>query len=231
MIKLVINSHIDYVYPRQVLLDSLNLAQFDFSEIILVLSGATTNNISVCNNITTIYSIKNNYDYNGFDVLYDYKDHNLVLNSFYLYIHDTTTVDRNFTDKIKTLETFLGNKSTDIVLISKGFHSNICLFGCDVIQNYKNNFSQFTLTKKQAVELEIEGKIIKEDKTMFGIKHFGNTTFLQERQVSSNISDIYNTGFPRHCFFYRDFGIYKWVLWGKDGDILHQNVVPINYGK
>ena len=229
MIKIIINSHIDYKQPRDKLFESLSTTGFDFTNVILTLSGSKDDiPPTIENNIVTIYSKNNNYDYNGFDILYRYYDNTLIKNDFYLYLHDTITFSNTFISTIQLLNILLTDKPKDSILISSNLHSNICVIGYEVIQNYKYNFSKVSLTKKEAVELEIKGKVIKNYETILGIKNFGSIHHVRER-VFVESKDIYSTGFPRQCFLYPDFGIFKWILWGNDGDILHNTKIPINY--
>lgn len=225
--KIVINSHIDYKKPREKLFDSLEKTGWQkYIDVILILSGSKNNSYPhIEDKIVKVYSDKNNYDYNAYDVLYLHQNHALIKDDFYLYLHDTVTFEKDFLDKFSYLNDYLKNKSLDTILINNGFHSNICVIGSNVINNYKNNFSQFVLTKKQAVELETKYQIKKENKTMFNIIKFGLPSYVKER-VYVETSDIYDTGFLRECFLYSKFGIFKWVCWGYYGDILYNKLIP-----
>lgn len=220
MTKIIINSHVKYSKPRDVLFDSLSKTQYkDYNNIIVVLSGSHTNKDPYLSKdgFCIIESTNNNFDYNGFNVLNIYKNHNLIVDNFYLYLHDTVTFDINFLKHFDHLEKL--NKNTNDIYISNSFHSNICFFGKDVIINYKNNFS-IPLSKEEAIYLELHPNLIKNNKIIKNISYFGNVHYIPNRIDLNKTEDIYQNGYPRKVFYYPLFGIYKWVLWGKNGDFV-----------
>ena len=69
--------------------------------------------------------------------------------------------------------------------------------------SFKGNY-----TKKQALNFELKGGLFK----------FGNVKHLRRRKETGE-EDVYMSGHPRKKFFYPDFEITKFILWGRNGDI------------
>lgn len=230
MIKLVINSHIKYSKARKILFESLESTNFkSYIDIIMILSGCDSDIEPYLSEdgYITIHSTKNNFDYNGFNVLHTYKDHHLVDNNFYLYLHDTITFDKNFDNIFNELNSSVLDKDTNNIYISRSFHSNICLFGKNVIENYSNNFS-VPLTKEEAIYLELHPNLVKNNRIIKNISFFGDVNYISERIDLNREEDIYQNGHPRKVFYYPLFGIYKWILWGKNGDFTETKIKQNN---
>jgi hypothetical protein len=234
--KIVINSHVKYSKARQVLFESLNKIGFtDKRDIIVVYSGSE-NDIEpyICDNGYVIIESKlNNFDYNAYHMLYIYKDHSLIKDNFYLYLHDTITFDKSFNDTYHKIKKILLNITSDTIFIPKSFHSNICLFGNKVIDEYKDNFS-LPLDKTEAIYLELHSSYVKNNKTIYNIGNYGSKYLIADRVEidypidSLNGIDIYNNGNPRRGFYYPFFSIYKWILWGKNGDFTESKIKDNN---
>lgn len=236
MIKLIINSHIKYGKAREVLFESLNKTSFTrYNDIVVVYSGSDKNTEPYLSdkNYTIVESTKNNFDYNAYNILYEYQDHKLISSDFYLYLHDTITFHTKFDKFYCDLLKLVNNIPLDNIFISNSFHSNICLFGKDIINQYKTNF-ELPLSKEEAIYLELHNSYSKNNKTIYNISTYGKKNVISNRyeisypELSPDGIDIYNTGYPRKGFFYPLFGIYKWILWSKNGDFTEEKVLPNN---
>ena len=86
-------------------------------------------------------------------------------------------------------------------------NSNIALFDRGVVMRYSDSFKG-NYTKKEALDFELRGGLFK----------FGNVRYLNNRKETGE-EDIYRTGHKRKKFYYTDFEITKFILWGKNGDI------------
>ena len=234
-IKIVINSNKHYRIPLNNLLKSIiEFCDFNFFDIILVVSQSDENvepqktkisNISDLNcdiELTTIGDPHNGYDYSGYNMLNKHLYNSLIYSDFYVYLLDTSEIDDTFNDKIKRLYTSNKNK----LYISKPPHSNICAFGINVIENFKDNFD-FEFTKEEAINLEIsDGPLMKENKKIESILSFGNISEIDYRKEVSMV-DVYNTGHLRTKFYYESFGVYKYIFFYKNGDIT--NNIKLNF--
>lgn len=230
--KIVINSHIKYSKARQVLFESLFKTGFsDKKNIIVVLSGSENDKDPYISDhgYVIIESKLNNFDYNAYHMLYLYKDHALIKDDFYLYLHDTVTFDIVFNSTFKKIKRLLRNVPLNQVFIPNTFHSNICLLGKNVIDEYKDNFS-LSLSKEEAIYLELHPFYNKNNKIIYNISNYGSKYTISDRveieypQSSPNGIDIYKNGNPRKGFYYPFFSIYKWVLWGQNGDFTESKV-------
>lgn len=223
--KIVINSNVHYRKPVSVLIKSMTDIGFQhFESIILVVSQSAADvpprkvqlreivpeapDVEIC----VIEMTMNNFDYAGYHALHLYKDDPLVAAPAYLYIMDTCTVAQDFSDKYAALQV-----DKDVVTTCPAPHSNICAFGCDVVTNYGDNFGT-PLTKDEAVAVEFERPVIKDGKVISGILSFGKFVKAGDRIGIENL-DIYGTGHLRHRALYDFFGINKWILMFRTGDM------------
>jgi hypothetical protein len=228
--KIIINSNINYKKALYVNLKSLLSTGFDrFNDIVLVISQSTHDegpkkiNINKFISDTPSFEIcviqmkMNNFDYCGYHALNIYKNDDLVYDNSYLYILDTCTYDNDFLNKYLKLNI---KKSTVVTCYHP--HSNICAFDKDVVDSYGDNF-RVPLTKREAIHLEC-GELIKNEKLIRGITSFGTFESIGPRIMMENL-DIYDTGHARVRAHYPYFGVNKWILWAKNGDMTG-NVVP-----
>jgi hypothetical protein len=222
-VKLVVNSNINYRKPLGALFDSLLEIGFEkFEEVVVVVGGhldlpprmESVSAISDCGSDAKVVVVGmkiNNYDYTGYHALNMYINDPMLSSDGYFYSLDTVTFEQSFVPFFRSLS--LGG---DELRITGRPHSNICAFGPKVVQNYGENFG-ITLDKDEAIRLEYEMEI--PGKTIKGISSFGELKKCRTR-IPVGEADIYGTGIPRKGFLYPDFGMIKWILWGKNGDIV-----------
>jgi hypothetical protein len=221
--KLVINSNVNYEKPLRKLFLSLRGAGFrDYKNIIVVRGQSESDEepkkvkiskvvkLGIRDELTLINMRLNNFDYTGYHALNVYKEHPLVSSDWYMYILDTVTVNSLFVSFINS-----ACPDPDELMITMRPHSNICAFGSEVIKNYGNNFGT-PLTKDEAIRLEFDSPI---EKNVASISRFGRITQMNTRYLVGE-ADIYGTGHPRKNLYYPDFGLSKWIFWGRTGDIL-----------
>ena len=220
--KLVVNSNINYKKPLSKMIESLINSGFKKFDDVIVVMGQCENDegprkikiseisgLSSNEQVTLIKMKLNNFDYTGYHALHLHSSHPLVISDWYMYVLDTVTFTSDFLF-------FLEKASLDSeeLLITKKPHSNICAFGCGVVNNYGDNFGT-EINKDEAIRLEFEEEI---QKNIKGICSFGRISHVRSRVLLGN-KDIYKTGFARRGFYYPDFGINKWIFWGSCGDI------------
>lgn len=234
--KIVINSHIKYAKARDVLFQSLEKTKFSNDKNIIIVYSESKEDKEpyIDNNGHIIIESKlNNFDYNAYHMLFLYKDHPLINDNFYLYLHDTVTFNTSFNDTYQKIQELLLNVPLNTIFIPESFHSNICLFGKEIIDEYKTNFS-LPLNKEEAIYLELHSSYTKNNTTIYNISNYGSKYIISDRiEIDYPMSspkgiDIYNNGSPRKGFYYSFFSIYKWVLWGKNGDFTEQRVKENN---
>lgn len=230
--KIVINTNVCYKKALTVLFRSLLKTGFrHFNDVVVVISGSKKDSRpslekiskitylgSACR-VTLIRMRLDNYDYTGYHALNLYSGHALVSSDYYMYVPDTVTFDRYFPEKRKQLLLQAATswvKYKNPVFIAPGPHSNICVLGAGVIKKYGSNFS-VKVSKRDAVRLEFDRPVKKGNRRVLGITRFGVRINSQKRFAACE-KDLYGTGYPRIGFYYEDFGLYKWILWGKNGD-------------
>jgi hypothetical protein len=227
--KLVINSNLFYKKALNVLFQSLQKVNFTrFEDIILVISQyedigprikkiKEVTDLDLDNKITVICMAMNNFDYTAYHALYTWRWHRLIIDKSYFYTLDTVTFDSSFNQKYITLSNIV--KGYDLHII-QGPHSNICAFGGNTIDKYADNFKNI-MTKEEAISLECQGESItnKQSVQIDSIKHFGEIKAYPKRTFAIK-KDLYNNGIERSAYYYKDFGLYKWILEHKNGDFL-----------
>jgi len=226
--KLVINSNLFYRKALNLLFRSLKKVNFTrFEDIILVISQyenfsprikkiKEVTDLSFDDEITVVGMAMNNFDYTAYHALYTWRYHRLIIDKSYLYILDTTTFDYSFNDTYNILNNTIEGHELHIV---KGPHSNICAFGGHVIDKYADNFKTI-LNKAEAIALECvydSNCINKENTIISNIKNFGHIRYYNQRTFAIK-KDIYNNGIERSAYYYKDFGLYKWILLDQNGD-------------
>jgi hypothetical protein len=226
--KLVINSNFFYKKALNILFRSLKKVNFTrFEDIILVISQyenfsprikkiKEVTDLSYDNEITVVGMAMNNFDYTAYHALYTWRYHPLIIDKSYLYILDTTTFDPSFNYTYNVLHNTIEGHELHIV---KGPHSNTCAFGGHVIDKYADNFKTI-LNKAEAITLECaydSSCINKENTIISNIKNFGHIRYYNQRTFAIK-KDIYNNGIERSAYYYKDFGLYKWILLHQNGD-------------
>jgi hypothetical protein len=142
--KIVINSHSKSNIALQHLLDSLKENDINYCPIIIVIGGyynLINYDITVDENITYIRANHNSIDFTGLITLLELYYNS---NDYYLYLHDTCKIGKNFYNKLKLID--LTNVSS--IKINKAFSMNIGIYSQAII----NHFKDFLLTKKNTDE-------------------------------------------------------------------------------
>lgn len=220
--KLVINSHILYKKPLKLCLESLlDIGFKGFENVIIIQNGCNQNSEPTFKsffNKKVIFTetTQNNLDCTGFQILYEYRSHPLIQSSEYWYVPDTCTFDKSFIEKFES-----SKLSKEEIKICRNPHSFICVFSSDLISLYQNNFSSYQLNKEEIIKLEVHDII--ENVPLKSITQFGNRIF-GENRIQLKSHDIYKRDHFRACFYYPDFGIYKWMNGHFDG--VYRNIPP-----
>jgi len=194
-------------------MNSLKDAGFDqFRNVIIVVGGAEADRIYTDgDDLTFVETQFMNYDLTGLYALHRYKDHEALQAQAYLYVLDTSTVGPNFPTKFENMSNIEYNQYIGFPRPA----SNTCAFGRGVLEEFGNNF-ETQLTKKEGLSFEFGDH----RRDMKQVQDFAkNVTLLHERQEHGDDVDLYETGYPRKCFYYEDLDLYKYILWGKSGDI------------
>lgn len=213
--KIVINSHTKSNIALQHLLDSLKENDINYCEVIVVIGGHyDLNNYEITKeeNITYIRANHNSIDFTGLITLLElYSD----TNEYYLYLHDTCKVGKNFYDKIKSID--LTNVSS--LKINRRFSMNIGIYSQKII----NKFNNFLLSKKNTNENEcMKFKSINFNEDYI-FKNDPNNKLLDDYcgwkytgPVSSGPTNYYNTGTIRMIEYYPSLDLYKMKAnWGQ----------------
>lgn len=228
--KLVINSNVYYNFPATCLLNSLKRNNFGrMNDIILVISESTddvpvSKKIDMLNCSITIVKTKDNmFDWSGFNILHEYKEHPLIASDSYFYLLDSSTVGPNFQKRFEYYEKLLSNSR--FIMAPQRPNSNICVFGKQIIDEYQNNFNGMKISKKDAIALELHNIFIK-DRLVKNIFEYGKFYETKNREFMG-YNDIYKTNVPRAVFYYPDFDVYKYIRWGGFGEIKMYRKPPI----
>ena len=139
--KIVINSHANSNIALQHLLESLKENDINYCDVIVVIGGYYNLNnyeISKDENITYIHANHNSIDFTGLITLLELYNNT---NEYYVYLHDTCKIGKNFYKKIKSID--LTNVSS--IKINKIFSMNIGIYSQRII----NEFKDFLLSKKK----------------------------------------------------------------------------------
>jgi hypothetical protein len=203
--KIVINSHNKSNIALTHLLESMKICEeYNEYEIIIMIGGYYTNTeyeISQNENITYIKCNHNSIDFTGLITLMElYSDR---INEYYIYLHDTCKIGKNFYKKIKSID--LTNVST--IKINRAFSMNIGIYSQKII----NEFKMFLLTKKNTDE----------NKCMLFKSHDFNEDYIFNNDVNNIIldnyddsnytgpTDYYNTGTMRIVEYYPNLDLFK----------------------
>ena len=201
--KIVINSHAKSNIALQHLLESLKENDINYCDVIVVIGGHyNLNNYEITKdeNITYIRANNNSIDFTGLITLLELYNNT---NEYYVYLHDTCKIGKNFYNKIKSID--LTNVSS--IKINKNFSMNIGIYSQKII----NEFNDFLLSKKNTTENEcMKYKSISANEDYI----FNND---QNNKVLDNYdgwnytgpSDYYNTGTMRIVEYYPNFDLYK----------------------
>jgi hypothetical protein len=208
--KIVINSHTKSNIALQHLLESLKENDINYCDVIVVIGGYYNLNnyeISKDENITYIHANHNSIDFTGLITLLELYNNT---NEYYVYLHDTCKIGKNFYNKIKSID--LTNVSS--IKINKKFSMNIGIYSQRII----NEFRDFLLSKKNTNENEC----MKYKSVDFNEDYIFNND--QNNKLLDNYdglnytgpSDYYNTGTMRIVEYYPNLDLYKFKAnWGQ----------------
>jgi len=163
---------------------------------------------------------QNAYDFNGLSALYRYRDHPRVSAHAYLYVHDTVLFRSDFVQRFDELAHIIDK---DEVRSPPLPCSNIFAMGHGVVERYTSNFDR-SFTKLEGLYIEWGTSPLARNINAFA----KNVTQLRKRE-RLGYTDPYHTGFQRITYLYRDFGLVKFVLGGKHGDIGGDGKLRPNY--
>ncbi len=199
--KIVINSHIKSNIALEHLLSSLRENDINSFPIIIVIGGYYhLDNYEIIeeDNITYIHANHNSIDYTGLITLLElYND----LNEYYLYLHDTCRIGKDFYNKIKSIDL------TDIssIKINKKFSMNIGIYSQAII----NQFKDFLLSCKNTDENKcMQFKMIPEDHIFNNDINNKVLDDYDDWNYTGPI-DYYNTGTMRIVEYYPNLDLYK----------------------
>lgn len=179
--------------------------------------------------VVVIESRLNNFDWTAHHSLFVHRSHYLVDSDYYLYLLDTSRVDKIFwrkvLEKLPTVSVSGSDSSTDEdpfrerVMVTTKPHSSISIFGKGVVRNYGTNFEK-TISKNDGLTLEMFEKPIfyADGYVLHGLTRFGELQRLSPRSKVGE-DDWYGTGKLRHLYYYEDIGVTKSILIGNSGDI------------
>lgn len=202
--KIVINSHAKSNLALLYLLESLKENDIKYCDIIIIIGGYyNLNNYEITNdeNITYIRANHNSIDFTGLITLLELYNNT---NEYYLYLHDTCIIGKNFYNKIKSID--LSNVSS--IKINKHFSMNIGIYSTKII----NEFKEFLLSNKNTDEnkcLECKEKCCIFEDYIF--KNDPNNKLLDNYDGHNYIgpTDYYNTGTMRIVEYYSNLDLYK----------------------
>lgn len=208
--KLIINSHVEYEIPLQHLVASLKQYKFKrFEDIVVFRGGAESDsNPYIGTDGMTFVDLRvNSYDLNSMMGLAKYKNHSAICAEAYFYIHDTATVGPCFPQVFDEIEV----APTEVITPGAAYFSNQCVFGGSLVDNFGQDFDK-NISKAEGFQIEAGGCA----NGACALHHYAEKqTLIPERQTLGN-ADLYSTGIPRVCSWYKDFDIYKCFLYQGD---------------
>jgi hypothetical protein len=201
--KIVINSHSKSNIALQHLLESLRENDINYCSIIVVIGGyysLSDYEITKDENITYIRANHNSIDFTGLITLLELYNNT---NEYYLYLHDTCKIGKNFYNKLKSIDL------TDVssIKINKLFSMNIGIYS----QNIINDFKDFLLSKKNTDENKCmqykcinynEDYIFNNDPNNKILDNYDGWNY-------TGPTDYYNTGTMRIVEYYPNLDLYK----------------------
>jgi hypothetical protein len=202
--KIVINSHNKSTIALKHLLESLKENDINYCDIIIIIGGYYNLNdyeIFKEDNITYIHANHNSIDFTGLITLMELYDNHI--NEYYMYLHDTCKIGKNFYNKLKSLD--LNNVSS--IKINRHFSMNIGIYSQKII----NDFKPFLLSKKNT----------NENNSMHYKCHNYNEDYIFNNDSNNKLLDnydgwndtgptnYYNTGTMRIVEYYPNLDLYK----------------------
>lgn len=131
-------------------------------------------------------------------------------NEYYVYLHDTCKIGKNFYNKIKSID--LTNVSS--IKINKGISMNIGIYSQKIINEFKDfllsmkNTNENECMKYKSININNEDYIFNNDKNnkVLDNKVLDN---YNGRERRTGPSDYYNTGTMRIVEYYPNLDLYK----------------------
>lgn len=230
--KNLVSTHVKYAKPLTMLFDSINnrLANANdvYNRMILVVNGSeadsvTTSNYSnSTNSLTVVTTPMNNLEYTVFSMVAKYKDDDRVRSEYYFTMHDTCTVDDTFFSKLLSFDQIVETKEYSFVR-PEGAGSNIMIVSMDAVLRFAPTVP-FIKTKAQAVDVELGRPLQTPDggeqrlALLYDFKEKPTYCCYRRRELSEEKKDLYETGHARSCYYYKAFGVKKYILLMRYGD-------------
>ena len=201
--KIVINSHSKSNIALQHILESFKENDINYCDIIVVIGGYYCLNdyeITKDENITYIRANHNSIDYTGLITLLELYNNT---DEYYLYLHDTCKIGKNFYNKIKSID--LTNVSS--IKITKNYSMNIGIYSQQLI----NNFKDFLLSKKNTDENECMKykAVLNNEDYIFNSDPNNKVLDNYDGYNYTGPTDYYNTGTMRIVEYYPNLDLYK----------------------
>ena len=225
--RVVINSHAAYARPLEQLLHSRYSVGFtEFCRIVVVVGGSPPAPPARVGPVTFVHTDVNAHDLTAYTALSDYATHPFIADPAYLYIHDTCLVGPQFVRFLFWMEQHYAQPGAGVdVFMCPTPSANILAFGAGIVERLLGaGFVGRNITKSEAILVEASSN---------GPQSLGNVTMLQGAGWGVEIDlvdthdpfDLYGRGAARHMRYFPDFGVYKFVLLGRHGD-MQGGVVP-----
>lgn len=218
-IKLIVNSDVRYSTALDTLLQSLEHASFLRWPDVIVMRGSASEDSEPYKPDTMFGKLGVTYvdlklssrDLHGFSGLYHHRNDPDVKAKVYMYIHDTVKANSSF----PSLFDSMGSVGTDEVRHPPFPFSNICVFGSGVVENYSLQFDK-VVSKAGGIQIEFGGRA----DGVESVAHFAKTDTVTEDRQQIGQEDPYHTGFLREALYYPAFGLTKYLLYNREGDLL-----------
>ena len=222
--RVVINSHVKYVRALDQLLHSmLSIGFGDFCRVLVVVAGSARSlPPSRAGPITFVDEALNAGDMTAYNALANYQNHSWVASSSYLYMHDTCLVVPQFVRWFWWMHThYAEHAASSDVFMCPTPSANIIALGAALVPRIAadHNIVGVNISKKETLRIE---------NGIDAPQQYGNVTMLNgagwglEGDPVAPFDDgvdVYGTGFPRQIRLFPDFGIIKFVLLNKYGDL------------
>jgi len=218
-IKLIVNSDVRYSIALETLLQSLEDVSFLRWPDVIVMRGSACedsepykpNTMFGKRGVTYVDLKLSSRDLHGFSGLYHHRNDPLVKAKVYMYIHDTVKANSTFPSMFDSMASI----GPDEVRHPPFPFSNICAFGSGVVESYGVQFDK-AVTKAAGIQIEFGGG----SDGVQNVVHFGKTDVVVEDRQQIGQEDPYHTGLLRQALYYPAFGLTKYLLYNREGDLL-----------
>lgn len=216
--KVVINTHPNYRKALAILLQSIIDSDYkDYSNIIIVDNQSPESEpteklisdlVELDINETIVYiGMKyNSFDYGAYNALYFYKEHKLVKDTTYFYLHDTCIVDKDWISKVQRFKPI----KTFPLFGYEPFNSNIFLFHHTEINGYGDIFNR-EVSKDLAIDMEYKLVFFEDGRSYRPLGLRGYLSKVGTRKNIEQREDYYKTGRTRSKHYYPEFGVTKFM--------------------